>query len=237
MVVNATLDADAWVAVQPRVTAFLERLPDNVPELHAWHIEVLPENEGLVIPAQVNYIGKGANLFELGYELHGSLLVINKFLQTTWLWEKVRVQGGAYGGFSVFDQLSGVFTYISYRDPNLDQTLENYDQTAQFLRQVDMNADELTKSIIGVISDLDSYQLPDAKGYTAMVRHLVGIDDRRRQQLRDQVLATTAHDFRRTADLLDQVAATGRVVVLGSEKAIEGANQQHTGWLAIQKVL
>lgn len=237
MIVNATLDAEAWKVIQPQVTAFVERLPGFVSEIQAWQKDELPENEGLVIPAQVNYVGKGANLFELGFELDGSLLVINKYLQTTWLWEKVRVQGGAYGGFSVFDQLSGVFTYISYRDPNLTRTLENYDHTAEFLRQVDMNADELTKSIIGVISDLDSYQLPDAKGYTAMVRQLVGIDDRQRQKLRDQVLGTTAEDFRRTADLLDQVAATGRVVVLGSEKAIEEANQQQPGWLAIQKVL
>lgn len=237
MMVNATLEVEAWNSIQSLVAAFIEQLPGFAPEYYDWQTEDLPENEGLVIPAQVNYVGKGANLFDLGYELDGSMLVVNKYMQTTWLWEKVRVQGGAYGGFSVFDQFSGVFTFISYRDPNLTQTLENFDNTAQFLRQLDMHADELTKSIIGVISDLDNYQLPDAKGYTSMVRYLVGMDDTKRQRLRDQVLATTGDDFRRVADLLEQVAATGRVVVLGSEKAIEAANQQHTGWLAVQKVL
>ena len=89
--------------------------------------------EALTIPAQVNYVGKGANLYKLGYEPHGSVSVINNYLGTTWLWEKVRVQGGAYGGFSAFDTHSGTFTFLSYRDPNLLATLDTYDKTVDFL--------------------------------------------------------------------------------------------------------
>jgi presequence protease len=85
--------------------------------------------KGLTIPAQVNFVGKGANLFQLGYQLHGSAYVINNHLNGTWLWEKIRVQGGAYGGFT-FDSQSGVFNFLSYRDPNLLQSLEIYDQTS-----------------------------------------------------------------------------------------------------------
>lgn len=77
---------------------------------------------------QVNYVGKAANLYEdAGYNLHGSAYVINKYLGTTWLWDRVRVSGGAYGGFSDFDSHSGMFTYLSYRDPNLLKTVDNYD--------------------------------------------------------------------------------------------------------------
>lgn len=77
---------------------------------------------------QVNYVGKAANLYEdAGYKLHGSAYVINKYLGTTWLWDRVRVSGGAYGGFSDFDSHSGMFTYLSYRDPNLLKTVDNYD--------------------------------------------------------------------------------------------------------------
>ena len=77
---------------------------------------------------QVNYVGKAANLYEdAGYKLHGSSYVINKYLGTTWLWDRVRVSGGAYGGFSDFDPHSGMFTYLSYRDPNLLKTVDNYD--------------------------------------------------------------------------------------------------------------
>lgn len=197
----------------------------------------LPQNEGLVIPAAVNYVGKGANLYDLGYQLDGSLYVVNKYLQTTWLWEKIRVQGGAYGGFSSFDRYSGVFSYLSYRDPNLLSTLENYDGTARFLKHLNLDEDELTKSIIGVIGDIDSYQLPDAKGYTALARTLLGVTDEDRQQIRDQVLSTTLQDFHAFADVLDKIDQESRVVVMGSQQAVEEANQQRPNWLSVQKVL
>ena len=81
---------------------------------------------------QVNYVGKAANLYEDGnYQLHGSSYVINKYLGTTWLWDRIRVSGGAYGGFSDFDSHSGMFTYLSYRDPNLLKTVDNYDGECQ----------------------------------------------------------------------------------------------------------
>ena len=98
----------------------------------------------------------------------------------TYLWEKIRVQGGAYGGFGVFDSNSGVFSFLSYRDPNLDATLENYDNAAGYLKNLDaksLSDSELTKAIIAAIGDMDSYQLPDAKGYTSMMRHLTGRTD------------------------------------------------------------
>ncbi len=155
-------------------------------------------------------MGKGANLYDLGYKLHGSNSVIRKFLGTTYLWEKVRVQGGAYGGFCTFDRDSGVFTYLSYRDPNLEKTLNNYDGTADFLRNLDLHEDELTKSIIGTIGSLDSYQLPDAKGFTSLSRHLIGLTDEARQQYRDEVLSTTAADFKAFGEVLAQVNENGR---------------------------
>ena len=92
-----------------------------------WQPSPGPRFEGLIIPAQVNYVGKGADLYKLGYKPSGAASVIAKYLRTTWLWEKVRVQGGAYGGFSVFDQRSGGFTFLSYRDPNLAATLDVFD--------------------------------------------------------------------------------------------------------------
>ena len=72
----------------------------------------------------MNYVGKAANLYEdAGYKLSGSAYVVNKHLGTTWLWDRVRVSGGAYGGFSDFDTHSGMFSYLSYRDPNLTKTV------------------------------------------------------------------------------------------------------------------
>lgn len=87
----------------------------------------LPQVRGmlrLAAHAQVNYVGKAANLYQdAGYQLSGSAYVVNKHLGTTWLWDRVRVSGGAYGGFSDFDTHSGMFSYLSYRDPNLTKTV------------------------------------------------------------------------------------------------------------------
>jgi hypothetical protein len=184
-----------------------------------------------MIPSQVNYVGKGADLYRAGYEHHGSSKVIAGYLRTSWLWEKVRVQGGAYGGFCLFDRISGVFTFISYRDPNLLKTIENFDGAAQFLRNADLPDDEVRKAIIGAIGDMDSYMLPDMKGYISMLRRLVGDTEELRQKMRDEVLGTTAKDFRAFADTLDKVNTDGIVKVLGSQASIESALVERPGWL------
>lgn len=236
MVCNVTLDAESYGRFHPRLTQFIESLPTAEPELYTWTPAAFAPNEGLTIPAQVNYVGKGARLYDLGYELHGSIMVVTNLLRTTWLWEKIRVQGGAYGGFSTFGKQSGVFNFLSYRDPNLMGSLATYDGTADFLRHLELSDDELTKNIIGAIGTLDAYQLPDAKGYTSMLRHLLGETHAERQQFRDEVLGTTLADLRAFGDVLGEVARVGRVVVLGAPGAISAASGDDA-WLQIQKVL
>jgi Zn-dependent M16 (insulinase) family peptidase len=235
---NVTLDRAHWETFQPVLDRFLAALPANGAKGNstAWKTSNSAP-EGLTIPAQVNYVGKGANLYKLGYQLNGSVMVTNNLLRTTWLWERVRVQGGAYGGFCLFDHRSGTFTFVSYRDPNLQGTLETYDNTAEFLRTLELSEDEVAKSIIGTIGDLDQYQLPDAKGYSSMLRYLAGDTEDDRQRLRDQILSTSAQDVRAFADVLDLVKAKGSVVVLGSEQAIEKANQEQKLGLQVTKVL
>jgi hypothetical protein len=237
LVVNVTLDEANWKNFYPQLAEFLHALPVSYTPRITINRNRPAINEGLIIPTQVNYVAKGTNLYAQGYKLHGSIHVIRHYLENTWLWEKVRVQGGAYGGMSAFDQTSGIFTYFSYRDPNLLATLDNYDQTANFLRNLELSKSELTKTIVGTISGLDAYQLPDAKGYTSMVRYLTNFPDEVRQHIRDEVLGTTANDFQAFAELLAGVAEQGEVVVLGSAEAIEKANLERAGFLEMMKVL
>jgi hypothetical protein len=237
LVANVTVDASGWQAFAPQLESFLGELPRGPVTPAAWEPRRTEGGEGLAIPAQVNYVGKGADLYRLGYQLHGSTLVITRYLRTTWLWEQIREQGGAYGGFMTFDPRSGVLSYLSYRDPNLLRSLDVYDRTPEFLRGLALSESELTRAIIGAISDLDGYQLPDAKGYTALLRHLTGDDDDYRQQIRDEVLGTSVGDFRRFADVLEQVRDAGEVVVMGGEPALSGAAAERPGLLEISKVL
>jgi len=226
-VLNITADAQNIDATQVVLESFASGLPadeSSAPTL--WTPALGRQAEGIIVPTQVNYVGKGANLYSSGYKFHGSSLVISKFLGTTYLWDRVRVSGGAYGGFCRFDPRSGDFKYLSYRDPNLGLTLENYDGTSDFLKALELGEDELAKAIIGCIGDVDSYMLPDAKGFQAMLRHLLGEDDEYRQKMRDEILSSKVQDFHDFAASLDAVKAEGGICVVGSKEAVEGAQEE-----------
>ena len=232
---NVTLDKEERSRFEPQLTSFLQALPAADWQPQNWAPDYRNISEGLTIPAQVNYVGKAANIYDLGYQLDGSSSVITRYLATTWLWE--RVQGGAYGAFCSFDPFTGVLSYGSYRDPNLFDTLEVYDGSGRFLKDLEISDDELTKAIIGTVGDLDAYQLPDAKGFTSMVRYLTDTTDEFRQRLRDEVMDTRPGDFGDFADLLEQVRKEGRVVMLGSQEAIDQANRERGDWLEKIEIL
>jgi hypothetical protein len=237
MILNFTVDRKNLASVEPHLCGLSRSLPDAVTEIRAWKPELFPEQEGIMIPAQVNYVGKGANLYREGYEFRGSNNVITGYLRTSWLWEKVRVQGGAYGGFCLFDRFSGIFTFISYRDPNLLKTVENYDGTAGFLKTASLGEDEIRKAIIGAIGELDSYLLPDAKGFVSMLRYLTSDSEEGRQKMRDQILSTTIEEFREFADVLENVNRAGIVKVIGSQTSIDSALAKRPNWLHTFRLL
>jgi Zn-dependent M16 (insulinase) family peptidase len=240
MLVNVTVDDASWKAFKPLLADFLAKLPDTPFEAQAWPSGLPAISEGLALPSQVNFVSKGGNIFEHGYALHGSMMVASKYLGSTHLWNKIRVQGGAYGAFGSLDQRSGVWAFGSYRDPNLLGTLEAFDSAGEYLRDLaggELTEEELTRAIIGTIGDWDDYLLPDAKGYTSMVYWLTGETEELRQRLRDEILRSSAADFGTLADALDTVRQEGRVVVIGSQPALEAANQEKGGFLKIEKVL
>lgn len=237
--VNLTGDEGALTTASRHFDSFWEALPVSAAPDAQWFGVIPAQNEALVVPTQVNYVCKAANLYEdAGYKLSGSSYVINKLLGTTWLWDRVRVSGGAYGGFCDFDTHSGMFTYSSYRDPNLLKTVDVYDGTVDFLRQLELTPDELSKAVIGTVGDLDAYQLPDAKGRTAFMRHILGVTDAERQQRRDEVLGTSMKDFREFADVLAAVREKGVVVAVTSAERAETANKERPGFFAsVRRVL
>ncbi len=237
MLCNVTVDAENWAEIEPRLAAFLAELPEADVEMAVWSPVYDLAPEGLTLPANVNYVSKGANLFDLGYRRHGSAEVITHYVRSTWLWERVRVQGGAYGGFCLFDPHGGAFGYVSYRDPNLLRTLDIYDETAGFLENLDLSQEELVKGIIGAIGTVDAYQLPDAKGFSAMARTLIGYTDDQRQQYRSELLGTTVADFRAFAAFARRVAESGSVVVVGSAAAIQAAEEERGVGFELTKVM
>lgn len=241
LIVNATVDNANLNTIRPMLETFVNALPNasvnRVKWSEAMQAATKRTGEGLTIPAQVNYVAKGGNLFQNGYERDGSVLAISNFLSMVYLWERVRVKGGAYGGFFNADTRSGTVAYVSYRDPNLLETLDTYDEVPGWLKEVELPQDELERLVIGGVGELEQYQLPDAKGYTSLVRTLTGESDADLQTLRDEVFDTTADDFRSMAQLLDRVKEASGVVVVGSADAIQQANEQRPGLLEVTRLM
>ncbi|XP_068637041.1 presequence protease 2, chloroplastic/mitochondrial-like isoform X2 [Aristolochia californica] len=236
--INMTADRKNLSNSEKYVSKFLDLLPNSPSsEVIAWNARLPPVNEAIIVPTQVNYVGKAANIYETGYQLNGSAYVISKYIGNTWLWDRVRVSGGAYGGFCDFDTHSGVFSYLSYRDPNLLKTLEVYDGTTNFLRNLELDEDTLMKAIIGTIGDVDSYQLPDAKGYSSMLRYLLGITEEERQMRRGEILSTSLKDFKEFADAIEAVKDKGVAVAVASGEDVAAANEQYPDFFQIKKVL
>ncbi len=194
----------------------------------AWETAASVPAEALLLPAQVNYVGKGINLFDAGYSWHGSASVILKFLRTGYLWEKVRVQGGAYGCMCGLDRMSGAFFMVSYRDPNVLPTLDVYDKAAAYLQSHPLTRAELDAAIVGAIGELDTYLLPDAKGAAALTRHLAADTEERRQRLRDEILSTSQDHVRQFGKALEAFRDRGLICALGGN-ALERAAKDR-GW-------
>ncbi|MFK7802862.1 MAG: insulinase family protein [Anaerolineae bacterium] len=225
MLTDTTLDNENYGAFETKLKAFLDSMPAAEPEYQTWTTKPLPTHEGLTIPAQVNYVALGTNVHAAGFETHGSWSVALNLVQTGYLWDRVRMAGGAYGAFIPYNRNSGSMVFCSYRDPNLTDTLNVYKEAAEAFRQLDLPQSEIEKAIIGVIGNLDSYQLPDAKGRTALMRYLHGTTDEYRQKIRDEVLSTTLADLHKFADVLDEIGQNGRIVVVGSTDNINAANE------------
>jgi Zn-dependent M16 (insulinase) family peptidase len=228
---NLTATEEQRASLEKLCRSLAESLPaqgaDGVP---AWFGKTadLPAREALLLPAQVNYVGKGVNLFDSGYVWNGSAAVILKYLRTGYLWEKVRVQGGAYGCMCGLDRMSGAFFMVSYRDPNILRTLETYDAAGAHLAGQAVSQEELSAAIVGAIGELDAYLLPDAKGAAAFIRSISGDAEELRQQLREEILGTTSAHFKAFGEALAAFTGQGRICALGGGALERVAREK--GW-------
>jgi Zn-dependent M16 (insulinase) family peptidase len=228
LVINLTADPEALEAVRPVVDEFVSKLPENAkvqPGAPAWgDAVVLPEraDEGYAITTQVNYVAAGTKLFETGEQMDGSFYTVARFLSRGYLWDNVRVVGGAYGGGCALNPSSGGFAFSSYRDPNLQDTLDIYGKTVDILDGLQVDDAALEQAIVGAAGDLDSPLTSQQKGFRALVHHLTGVTTEMRQRYRDEVIGTNRESFKTFADRLR--GAELKVSVFGSKDALEQTN-------------
>jgi Zn-dependent M16 (insulinase) family peptidase len=234
MFLDITAEKKVLDTIQPAVTGFLSSLPgkpnvdkfmDFYEHKHPWVAQSQfiqnskIEDEGFIVPTQVNYVGKGGELYSVGEKVSGASTVVSRFLRTGYLWDFVRVIGGAYGGFCTFGG-DGLFTFLSYRDPNLGKTLDVYDNAAEALlesvKMLENDPEMLATSIIGAIGDMDGAFSADQKGFMALNRWIARESPEQRQRFRDEVLSTTISDFVGFADRLKSMSNVSSAVVSSS---------------------
>ncbi len=220
LLISITHDKDAFGEVKTQLPVLFANLPTGeiAPVEHKFDFS--QKNEGLMIPGNVQYVAKGYNFKKLGLPYRGSMQVLKTVASLDYLWNKVRVEGGAYGPRTLIDK-NGTFMLGSYRDPNLAKTLDIYSNLPNYLEKFDADEREMTKYILGTISSLDKPMTPAMKGTVATARYLTGITQDDMQRERDEVLATKPPDIRQFAELVQKVLEANTFCVLGNELKIK----------------
>lgn len=177
-------------------------------------------NEGILSSSNVQYVSKGYNLKELGYEYNGSMSVLSTILSRDYLHNKIRAQGGAYGAGISFN-LKGDVSTFSYRDPNLLETLKVYDELGKYLKDLDISKEDLTNYIIGTMNKLDPPLTSAQKGQIGLSRFITHLDYDQVKKQMDEVLSTSEKDIKAYHVLLEEIMKQDYLCVFGNESKIK----------------
>lgn len=176
-------------------------------------------NEGFIIPGQVQYVAKSADLQRAGFSYDNRLILLQTIIGTDYLWNQVRVKGGAYGSGCSFIH-DGTFFFTSYRDPNLRRTLDTYDGVAAYVKDFSPAERELRKYIIGAIGRLDAPLTPAMKGERATADYIARFSRKDIQEQREEILHASVQELTALAAPIAAAMTAGHCCVVGSESQI-----------------
>ncbi|HQO02010.1 MAG TPA: insulinase family protein [Spirochaetota bacterium] len=222
---SVTTEGKGYSRFTEGISSFASQLSESVISPAPFTFTPCPRNEGLTLPqSQVQYVAKAGSYAGGGFSFNGTMHVLSSILRLDYLWNRVRVQGGAYGAFATI-QRNGNMTFGSYRDPNIAETLDVFRETGAYLKQFTASAREMTKYVIGTISDLDQHLTPSQKGERGARLHISNISYEDIQRERDEVLGVKEKDIRLFADMAEYITSENYVCVIGSESKI----REHSG--------
>ncbi|RMD54032.1 MAG: insulinase family protein, partial [Nitrospirae bacterium] len=209
---------------------FYANLPTIVGEIRdggysreEYEFELNTLNEGILIPGKVQYVAKGYNFRRLGYKYRGGLQVLRTIISLDYLWNRVRVQGGAYGSFATFSRNGNIY-FSSYRDPNLKETLSVFDEASEYIREFSVDSRQMDKYIIGTISRLDTPLTPSMKGEEATSNYIRHITQEDIQSERDGVLSIRQEEIREFANMISSVMKQNLFCVVGDEERLKSSS-------------
>lgn len=230
MILSITGEDDDYAALEKELPAFLDRLSafekeceqevsdKALAELTKYVPKTEPNQEAFSTPAEIQYVAVGGSFAKVPNNF-GALRVARHLLNYDYLWNEVRVKGGAYGVACQFNR-EGEGFFTSYRDPNLSATIDVYQKAADYLENYDAGEREITKTIIGTISGMDTPLTPNMKGRRSMTGYFSGVTVEELQKERDQVLNCSLEDIRSLAPVMRAVADCDNLCVIGNEQHI-----------------
>ena len=225
MILDITADEEGYEAMADNLDNLLSGLPqssDTVLPAPDYPMQPIEKNEGFKTAGKVQYVARAGNYAKKGILYQGINKVVKTILAYDYLWNEVRVKGGAYGVMCAFGN-DGNGYMVSYRDPNLVETNEVYEGVPDYLSHFDADERDMMKYIIGTVSELDTPLTPRAKGRRSCNAWLTGVTFEDVQRERDEVLAADAQKVRSAADMVSAILSDGYICALGSEGKIEQA--------------
>ena len=220
LLISFTADETGYAGLEKELPELLKAFSGKKPELSGKKLVPERKNEGLKTPGQVQFVARCGNYIKDGLSYTGALRVLKVILGYDYLWNAIRVKGGAYGCMCGFSY-DGKGYLVSYRDPKLLETDEVYKNAADYVRSFEVTERDMTKYIIGAISPLDIPLSPMAKGSRSFGAYLCGVDEAFLQKERDEVLGATKETIRALAPIVEAVYTAGNLCVIGSEGKIE----------------
>lgn len=226
LLVSVTADSEGYKKFGDSFKAFAKGLRENAPENCFAGCDKSPLqpqclNEGFKTAMQVQYVAMAGNYFKAGFEYTGALKVLKTLLSFDYLWQNIRVMGGAYGCMCGFSGVDGDVYFTSYRDPNLKKTLQVYRNIPEYIKKFSADEREITKSILGTISSLDMPLTPQLKGSRSLSMLLSGVTYEDLKKEREAIINLTQEDIRSLSDLVQSVIDEGNICVIGNEGRID----------------
>ena len=224
LLVDYTASKESWEGLDEAVREFKSALITEPIEETGYTPVLTKRNEGFMTAGQVQFVCRAGNFIEKGLPYTGSLKVLKVMMGYDYLWNQVRVKGGAYGCMCSFYK-NGDGYFVSYRDPNLTKTIEVYEKAADYIKNAKLDERTVTQFIIGAISELDTPMTPATRGSYSLGGYLTGLSMERVQKEREELLATTGEELNGLYRYVQAFMEENCLCVVGNGEKIK-ENQQ-----------
>ena len=220
MMISYTASREGLEGIETRIEELKKSLYRDVPREEACVIHCEKKNEGFKTASKVQYVARTGNFIDHGASYTGALQILKVILSYDYLWQNIRVKGGAYGCMSNFNRI-GEGYFVSYRDPNLKRTVEVYEGVVDYLKDFTVSERDMTKYIIGTMSNIDQPMTPAAKGERSKNLYMNKVSADMIREERNQILDASQDDIRALSRVAEAVLKADQFCVIGSEEKIE----------------